>query len=61
MVCESWKEKLDIYLDGELPGEEMRTFDAHVRNCPACSADALSRVLVSTLRPSKGLDIVVRV
>jgi anti-sigma factor RsiW len=44
MVCESWKERLDTYLDGELAHEEMRTFDAHVRNCPSCSADALSRV-----------------
>jgi len=44
MICESWKAKLDSYLDRELPLEEMRTFDAHVRNCPSCSADALSRV-----------------
>jgi anti-sigma factor RsiW len=44
MVCESWKEKLDNYLDGELPAEETRTLDAHVRNCPSCSADALARV-----------------
>src|ERR1700687_5117621 len=44
MVCESWKAQLDTYLDGEVPQEEMRTFDAHVRNCPSCSADALSRV-----------------
>ena len=44
MVCESWKAKLDTYLDGELPEEEMRTFDAHVRSCPSCSADALARV-----------------
>jgi anti-sigma factor RsiW len=44
MVCESWKERLDIYLDGEVPQEEMRTFDTHVRNCPFCSADTLSRV-----------------
>jgi anti-sigma factor RsiW len=44
MVCESWKAKLDNYLDGEVPEEEMRTFDSHVRNCPSCSADALSRV-----------------
>jgi anti-sigma factor RsiW len=44
MVCESWKVKLDTYLDGEVPQEEMRTFDAHVSNCPSCSADALSRV-----------------
>src|ERR1700691_4328884 len=44
MVCESWKAKLDTYLDGELPEQEMRTFDAHVRGCPSCSADALVRV-----------------
>ncbi|MGO9572771.1 MAG: anti-sigma factor family protein [Terriglobales bacterium] len=44
MVCESWKAKLDTYLDGELPEQEMRTFDAHVRNCPSCSAEALARV-----------------
>jgi anti-sigma factor RsiW len=44
MLCDSWKAKLDTYLDGELPEEEMRAFDAHVRGCPACAADALSRV-----------------
>jgi anti-sigma factor RsiW len=44
MVCESWKVKLGTYLDGEVPEEEMRSFDAHVRNCPSCSADALTRV-----------------
>ena len=44
MICESWKAKLDSYFDGELPHEEMRTFDAHARNCSSCSADALSRV-----------------
>jgi anti-sigma factor RsiW len=44
MVCESWKTKLDTHLDGELPEQEMRTFDDHVRNCHSCSADALARV-----------------
>src|SRR5882757_9689382 len=44
MVCESWKAKLDTYLDGEVPEQEMRTFDAHMRNCPSCSADALALV-----------------
>ncbi len=44
MVCGAWTAKLDTYLDGELPEEEMRTFDAHVRGCPSCSADALARV-----------------
>jgi anti-sigma factor RsiW len=44
MVCESWKTKLDTYLDGQLPEQEMRTFNAHVRSCHSCSADALTRV-----------------
>jgi anti-sigma factor RsiW len=44
MVCESWKTKLDTYLDGELPSEEMHAFDAHVHSCPTCAADALARV-----------------
>jgi anti-sigma factor RsiW len=44
MVCESWKAKLDTYLDAEIPGEEVRAFDVHVRNCPSCSADALARL-----------------
>jgi anti-sigma factor RsiW len=44
MVCESWKAKLDAYLDGELPEVDMYAYDAHVRDCQSCSADALSRV-----------------
>jgi len=44
MVCESWKAQLDTYIDGELPEEEARNFDAHVHSCSSCSADALSRV-----------------
>jgi anti-sigma factor RsiW len=44
MDCDSWKAELDTYLDGELPEEEMRAFDAHVRGCPSCAADALTRV-----------------
>src|ERR1700693_288582 len=44
MVCESWKPKLDTYLDGELPSAAMRAFDVHVHDCPSCSADALTRV-----------------
>src|SRR5437588_1146276 len=44
MGCELWSEKLEIYLDGELPAEETRLLDRHVRECPACASDALSRV-----------------
>ncbi|MFZ0317673.1 MAG: zf-HC2 domain-containing protein [Candidatus Sulfotelmatobacter sp.] len=44
MACEAWTTKLDTYLDGELPPEEMRTFDLHVRGCASCAAEALARV-----------------
>ncbi len=44
MVCESWKAHLEAYVDGEVPEAEIRTFDAHVRSCPSCSAYALTRV-----------------
>lgn len=44
MVCETWKSQLGVYLDGELPSEQMHDFDAHVRNCGSCAADALVRV-----------------
>jgi hypothetical protein len=27
LVCESWKAKLDTYLDSEVPEEAMRTFE----------------------------------
>jgi anti-sigma factor RsiW len=44
MVCEQLEAKLDSYLDGEVPEQEMRTFDAHLRGCRSCSSDALARV-----------------
>jgi len=44
MACEPWQSQLDAYLDGELPSESMRALDAHLRTCPACTADALARV-----------------
>jgi anti-sigma factor RsiW len=44
MACDTWKTKLDAYLDGELPAEEMRAYDAHVHACAACAPDALTRV-----------------
>ena len=44
MVCETWQTQLDVYIDGELPSEQMHEFDAHVRSCAPCAADALVRV-----------------
>ena len=44
MACEPWQSQLDAYLDGELTAEHMRALDAHLRTCPACTADVLARV-----------------
>ena len=44
MACNTWQGKIDAYVDAELPQEEKRAHDAHVRSCPSCAADALARV-----------------
>ena len=44
MPCEHWTEQLDTYLDGELPASEARALDEHLRGCPTCAAQALSKV-----------------
>jgi anti-sigma factor RsiW len=44
MVCETWTDKLDAYLDGELTGAEARAVNEHLRGCPGCAAESLSRV-----------------
>jgi anti-sigma factor RsiW len=43
MVCEAWREKLDVYLDGELPASDARTLSEHLRGCTVCAAEALNR------------------
>lgn len=44
MACETWRGKLDAYLDGELPQAEAGEISVHMRSCPACATDALERV-----------------
>jgi anti-sigma factor RsiW len=44
MVCETWTEKLDAYLDGELPAGEERELGKHLQSCSACAAESLSRM-----------------
>jgi anti-sigma factor RsiW len=49
MACErwsekSWSERLDTYLDGELPGNDEKEIREHLRACPSCAADALDRM-----------------
>src|SRR5580700_5475585 len=44
MGCDTWTEKLDAYLDDELPAAETRALGEHLRGCSACAAESLSRV-----------------
>ena len=44
MACERWTEKLDAYVDGELPADEARALDEHLRGCASCAAEGLRRV-----------------
>jgi len=43
MTCESWQQKIDAYLDAELPEAEARELDVHLRTCASCSSQALTR------------------
>ena len=43
-MADAWTEKLDTYLDGELSSAEMRELDTHLRGCPDCTAEVLSRL-----------------
>ena len=44
MTCDLWRNKLDAYVDAELPREEFATLESHLRTCPSCAADALGRM-----------------
>jgi len=44
MGCEVWRDKLDLYVDGELAPAEAGELGAHMRSCAACAAGALERV-----------------
>ena len=44
MACEPWTGKLDAYFDGELPPGEAAALQEHLRGCPACAAEGLSRL-----------------
>ena len=41
MPDDSWRPKLDQYLDSELSAEEMRGMDTHLRECASCASEAL--------------------
>src|ERR1700734_2489206 len=54
-MADHWIAKLDTYLDGELPADEMRELDAHLRGCSPCAADVLSRLQMKRAVHSAGM------
>src|SRR5271170_6864739 len=54
-MADNWTAKLDTYLDGELPADEMRELDAHLRGCPPCAADVLGRLQMKRAVHSAGM------
>jgi len=53
MTCD-WVPKLDLYVDGELSGGELTEVEAHLRACPTCAADALSRLQLKRMTQAAG-------
>jgi anti-sigma factor RsiW len=53
MTCD-WVSKLDLYVDGELLGGELAEAEAHLRVCPTCAAEALSRLQLKRMTQAAG-------
>ena len=43
MSFDQWTEKLDAYLDGELPANDTRALEEHLRGCAACGTAIAAR------------------
>lgn len=42
MSCTEWHDRIDAYVDAELPPSDMEAFRAHAEKCAACAAGALA-------------------
>ncbi len=49
MTCDEMRGKLDLYVDGAGSQQELADFEAHLRTCPACAADAINRLQMKRL------------
>lgn len=54
MGRDNWSAKIEAYVDAELPPDEMRALDAHLKTCADCAADALSRVQMKNMTQLAG-------
>lgn len=44
MACSEWQTKIDPYIDSELDPADAASFGSHLKSCPDCAAEALSRM-----------------
>jgi anti-sigma factor RsiW len=42
MSCPEWRDRINAYVDAELPPSDMAAFRAHAEQCAACAAGALA-------------------
>lgn len=42
MSCDRWQDKIDAYVDGEMPEAEARELEIHLRDCSSCASEALA-------------------
>jgi anti-sigma factor RsiW len=44
MTCDLWEKRLDAYVDGETPAQDLPALEDHLRTCQDCAAEALGRM-----------------
>jgi anti-sigma factor RsiW len=54
MTCETWRDKLEPYVDSELADSDIAGLEAHLRACSVCAADALGRLQMKRLTQAAG-------
>src|ERR1700757_1324698 len=54
MTCDTWKTKLDAYIDSELSDNELYNLELHLRECPSCAAASLGRLQLKRTRQAAG-------
>ena len=54
MACNTWRARLDLYLDGELPSAELADLTGHLKACPSCTVAVLERVQLKRSLQSAG-------
>ena len=55
MDCDFWQDKLDAFVDDELPREEVREFESHLRHCRACASETVARQRLKSETRAAGL------